>query len=133
MQELRVWILDRGMHTYHLAGPTERAGKPHSQGTAVVSVAADIETKLNAALNPLRLEIVDESARHAGHAGMRGHAQEGGETHFRLTIVSRSFEGQSRLVRQRMVYEALSHELANGVHALAMTTLTPAEADQRPL
>ena len=64
---------------------------------------------------------------------MVGHAHEGGETHFRLTIVSRSFEGQSRLARQRMVYGALSHELANGVHAIAMTTLTPAEADQRSL
>lgn len=102
-------------------------------GNRVVSVATDIETKLKAALNPLRLEIVDESARHAGHAGMAGHAHEGGETHFRLTIVSRSFEGQSRLARQRMVYGALSHELANGVHAIAMTTLTPAEADQRSL
>jgi len=96
-----------------------------------VSVASEIRSKLDAALNPLRLEIVDESARHAGHAGMRGHAREGGETHFRLTIVSRSFEGKSRVARQRMVYELLSHELANGVHAIAMTTLTPAEADQR--
>jgi BolA family transcriptional regulator, general stress-responsive regulator len=97
-----------------------------------VSVATDIETKLKATLNPLCLEIVDESARHAGHAGMQGHAREGGETHFRLLIVSRSFEGQSRVARQRMVYAALSQELANGVHAIAMTTLTPAEADQRP-
>lgn len=97
-----------------------------------MTVAADIETKLKVALNPLRLEIVDESARHAGHAGMQGHAHPGGETHFRLMIVSRSFEGQSRVARQRMVYAALSHELANGVHAIAMTTLTPAEAEQRP-
>ncbi len=96
-----------------------------------MSVASDIESKLNAALNPLRLEIVDDSARHAGHAGMRGHAREGGETHFRLTIVSSSFEGMSRVARQRMVYDTLSHELATGVHAIAMTTLTPAEADQR--
>ena len=97
-----------------------------------MSIAADIEAKLNAALNPLRLEIVDESARHAGHVGMKGHAREGGETHFRLTIVSQSFEGQSRVARQRMVYAALSQELAEGVHAIAMTTLTPTEADQRP-
>ena len=96
-----------------------------------MSVAADIQAKLNVALNPLRLEIVDESARHAGHAGMQGHAHEGGETHFRLTIVSRSFEGQSRVARQRMVYAALSQELASGVHAIAMTTLTPTEAEQR--
>jgi BolA protein len=94
-----------------------------------MSVAAGIEAKLKAALNPLQLEIVDESARHAGHAG---HAREGGETHFRVTIVSQAFEGQSRVARQRMVYDALSHELANGVHAVAMTTLTPAEAARRP-
>lgn len=95
-----------------------------------MSVAAAIERKLKARLDPLRLEIVDESARHAGHAGMRGHAREGGETHFRLVIVARSFEGQTRVARQRMVYEALSDELANGVHALAMTTLTPTEAEK---
>jgi BolA protein len=97
-----------------------------------VSVAAQIEAKLKAALNPLRLEIVDESARHAGHAGVRGHAHEGGETHFRVMIVSPLFEGRSRVARQRLVYEALSQELASGVHAIAMTTLTPAEADRRP-
>lgn len=96
-----------------------------------MTIAADIQAKLSAALNPLRLEIVDESARHAGHAGMVGHGGAGGETHFRLTIVSRRFEGQSRVARQRMVYDALAQELAHGVHAIAMTTLTPAEADQR--
>jgi BolA family transcriptional regulator, general stress-responsive regulator len=97
-----------------------------------VSVAAIIESKLTAALHPLRLEIVDESARHAGHAAMHGHAGQGGETHFRLVIVAPIFEGQSRLARQRMVYGALAEELASGVHAIAMTTLTPAEAEQQP-
>lgn len=96
-----------------------------------MSVAADIRTKLTAALNPLRLEIVDESARHAGHAGMQGHGGTGGETHFRLAIVSPLFEGHSRVTRQRMVYDVLAHELAHGVHAIAMTTLTPAEADRQ--
>lgn len=96
-----------------------------------MSVAADIERKLTAALTPQRLEIVDESARHAGHVAMHGHAGQGGETHFRLIIVAQAFEGQSRLARQRLVYGALTHELANGVHAIAMTTLTPAEAAQQ--
>lgn len=96
-----------------------------------MSVAAAIATKLQDALNPVHLEIVDESARHAGHAAMHGHARAGGETHFRLTIVAPVFEGQSRLARQRMVYAALSQELANGLHAIAMTTLTPAEADRK--
>ncbi len=97
-----------------------------------MSVAAVIEDKLKAGLAPVRLEIADESARHAGHVAMHGHAGQGGETHFRLTIVSRAFEGQSRVARQRMVYGLLAEELAGGVHAIAMTTLTPDEADRAP-
>lgn len=93
-----------------------------------MTVAAAIETKLSQTMNPSRLEVVDESARHAGHAGLQGHARPGGETHFRLTIVSTAFEGLSRVARHRMVYEALAEEIAGGVHAIAMTTLTPAEA-----
>ena len=60
---------------------------------------------------------------------MRGHvgARPEGETHFRVKIVSESFTGKSRVERQRMVYQTLADELAGGVHALAMTTLTPAE------
>jgi len=85
--------------------------------------AESIERKLRAAFDPAQLEIIDESSRHAGHAGARPE----GETHFRIRIVSASFEGQSRVARQRMVYQTLSAELAGGVHALAMTTLTPAE------
>lgn len=74
---------------------------------------------------PLRLEIVDESAHHAGHAG----ARPGGETHFRVTIVSAAFAGQSRVARQRRVYDALAEELAHQVHALSLVTLTPEEAE----
>lgn len=85
--------------------------------------AESIERKLRAAFAPARLEIIDESGRHAGHAGARPE----GETHFRVFIVSTSFEGHNRVARQRMVYQALSAEIAGGVHALAMTTLTPAE------
>ncbi len=97
-----------------------------------MSVAAAIEGKLKEGLAPLRLEIVDDSARHAGHVAMHGHAGQGGETHFRLTIVSHVFEGQSRVARQRLVYGLLAEELAGGVHAIAMTTLTPDEADRAP-
>jgi BolA protein len=97
-----------------------------------MSVAAAIESKLTAGLAPLRLEVADESARHAGHVAMHGHAGQGGETHFRLTIVSRAFEGQTRVARQRLVYGLLAEELAGGVHAIAMTTLTPDEADRAP-
>jgi BolA family transcriptional regulator, general stress-responsive regulator len=91
--------------------------------------AADrIRTKLSDALRPVRLEIFDDSHRHAGHHG----ARPGGETHFRLAIVSAAFAGQNRLARQRLVYDLLADELASGVHALQMTTLTPAEAPFSP-
>jgi BolA protein len=88
-----------------------------------MNVAAAIESKLAAALQPSRLKVVDESDLHKGHAGHRP----GGQSHFRVEIVSAAFEGQSRVARQRRVYEVLSEELKGGVHALALTTLTPAE------
>jgi BolA protein len=93
-----------------------------------MGVAADIETKLMAALRPQRLKVVDESDLHKGHAGHRP----GGQSHFRVEIVSAAFEGQSRVARQRRVYEVLSEELKGSVHALALSTLTPAEDTARP-
>ena len=89
-----------------------------------MSVAASIERKLTEALQPSRLEVEDESARHRGHAGY----QEGGETHFRITVVSQAFAGQNRVARQRLVYKLLAAELSGRVHALALTALTPDEA-----
>lgn len=86
-----------------------------------------IETNLTEALRPTRLEIVDESHRHAGHAG----ANPEGESHFRLTVVAQAFEGKSRVDRQRLVYGALRDLMASRIHALALTTLTPAE-DKTP-
>ncbi len=88
-----------------------------------MDVAAEIERKLTAALRPARLRVTDESVLHQGHAGHRPE----GQTHFRVEIVSAAFEGRSRIARQRRVYEVLSDELKGGVHALALTTLTPAE------
>jgi BolA protein len=70
------------------------------------------------------LTIDDESARHAGHVG----ARQGGESHFRVRIVSEKFNSLSRVERQRLVYAALAEEIAAGVHALALTTLTPEES-----
>lgn len=87
-------------------------------------VSESIQAKLTNALAPLRLEVVDESHLHAGHAG----AREGGQSHFRLVIVSSSFEGLSRVARQRLVNDLLREELSGPVHALAMKTLTPQEA-----
>jgi len=87
------------------------------------TVAKSIDNKLRARFTPARLSIEDESSRHRGHAGHR----EGGESHFRVEIVSAAFEGQSRVARQRLVYQALQDEFAAGLHALALTTLTPEE------
>ena len=86
--------------------------------------AAAMRRKLAEAFAPSKLELVDDSARHAGHAGSRS----GGETHFAVTIVSAAFTGQSRVARQRLVYQTLAVELAGGVHALSLTTLAPDEA-----
>ena len=88
------------------------------------AVATVIDNKLRQRFAPLRLSIEDESHKHAGHVGHR----ESGETHFRVEIVSAAFEGHNRVARQRLVYDALKDELTpGGVHALALSTLTPAE------
>lgn len=92
-----------------------------------MSVAETIERKLSAALAPAKLDIVDESHLHAGHAG----AREEGESHFRVTIIAAAFENQNRVARQRQVYEILADELAGPIHALALSTLTPGEAEAR--
>jgi BolA protein len=93
-----------------------------------MSVADTIRRKLTERFAPVRLDLVDESERHAGHMGARPE----GETHFALTIVSAAFAGMSRVARQRLVYEALAAELGSRVHALSLTTLTPEEnRDQR--
>jgi BolA protein len=83
-----------------------------------------IAEKLTKAFAPERLEVVDESHRHAGHAG----ARPGGETHYSVHIVSQAFAGKSRLDRHRMVNTTLAHELQGGVHALAIRAAAPGEA-----
>ena len=88
-----------------------------------MTVAETIRAKLTRALDPVHLEVKDESHLHTGHAG----ASDAGESHFRLMIVSASFEGMNRVGRQRVVNETLRAELAGPVHALAMKTLTPDE------
>jgi BolA family transcriptional regulator, general stress-responsive regulator len=82
-----------------------------------VSVAETIRAKLTRRFAPTRLEIIDESSRHAGHAGARPE----GETHFAVTIVAAAFAGLGRVARQRLVYETLADELASRVHALSLT------------
>jgi len=84
-----------------------------------------IESKLTQALSPEHLEVMDNSAKHAGHAG----ARPGGESHFAVILVASAFEGKNRVQRQRMVYDALSSEMASDIHALELKTLTPDEAN----
>jgi BolA protein len=79
--------------------------------------------RLTAALDPILLDVVDESDRHAGHAG----ARDGGGTHYRVRVVSRQFERQSRVERHRLVYGLLSAEFADGLHALALVAKAPGE------
>ena len=83
-----------------------------------------ITEKLTAAFAPESLSVVDESHLHAGHAGHRP----GGETHYRVYIVSDAFRGKSRLDRHRMINATLSSELAAGVHALAIHASAPGES-----
>jgi BolA protein len=82
-----------------------------------------ITDKLTKAFAPQRLDVVDESHLHAGHAGSRP----GGETHFRIHIVAQAFEGKSRIARHRMINDMLSEELAGSVHALAIHAASPGE------
>jgi BolA protein len=88
-----------------------------------MTVADTIRRTLTDALAPERLDIIDDSHRHVGHAGARPE----GETHFTVEIVSAGFAGRSRVERQRLVYAALAELLRERVHALALRTLTPEE------
>ncbi len=89
-----------------------------------MSMKERMTAKLTAGLDPVALQVIDESHQHVGHGGWR----EGGETHFRLEVVSAAFAGKTRVERHRMVNALLAEELAERVHALAMRTLTPEEA-----
>jgi BolA protein len=83
-----------------------------------------ITQRLNEQLAPTHLQVEDESHQHIGHAGWRA----GGETHFRLDIVSAAFEGKSRVERHRLVNEAVSEAFQRGLHALAIKAQAPGEA-----
>lgn len=90
----------------------------------MTSIAEKITRKLTDAFAPQQLEVIDESHQHHGHGGWR----EGGETHFRVHIVSDAFAGKTRLERHRLVNAALTQELADRVHALAIAAKAPGEA-----
>ncbi|KAF1051311.1 MAG: DNA-binding transcriptional regulator BolA [Burkholderia gladioli] len=82
---------------------------------------AQIEARLTAALAPEALQITDDSAQHAGHAG----AAAGG--HYTVTIVAAAFAGKSRVARHRLVYDALADAMQHGIHALAIVAYAPDE------
>lgn len=90
------------------------------------AAASALRAALERALTPVALEILDDSARHAGHAGAQG----GG--HFRVTIVAEAFRGHSSLERHRLVYAAVAPLLAGTVHALNISARTPEEAALAP-
>lgn len=82
-----------------------------------------MRSRLEASLDPLEVEIVDESHRHVGHAGARD-----GRGHFHVRIVSNAFDGQSPIARHRLVYAALGELMQTDIHALGIDALTPAQA-----
>ncbi len=81
-----------------------------------MTMAEQIKLRLNEALSPITLEVIDESHLHAGHTG----ARPSGETHFRVLCVSEAFSGKTRLEQHRLVNAALAHELSTSIHALAL-------------
>ncbi len=104
--------------------PRRERDKELTTANRPLSRAERIEKALKEAFSPALVEIEDQSARHAGHAG----AREGGETHYKVRMVSADFNGVSRLERQRKVMDALKAEFAGGLHALSLELKTPEEA-----
>ncbi len=91
-------------------------------------IARELRRRLEGAFAPLRLEIEDQSERHRGHAGYR----EGGESHFRVVMVSAAFSGLSRIARERRVHDCLRDLLAGPIHALSLRLLAPEETGEGP-
>jgi len=87
------------------------------------AVAETIRCKLEAAFTPAKLEVTDESDKHAGHSGARA----GGESHFDVIIEAEAFAGVARVQRQRKIYGVLAEELAGPIHALSVKAMAPGE------
>jgi BolA protein len=87
------------------------------------AVTEAIRRKLETAFRPAKLEVIDDSDKHAGHSGHR----EGGESHFTVVIEAAAFEGVARVQRQRKVYGVLAEELAGPIHALSVKATAPGE------
>lgn len=103
------------------------AGGAHNKVVIMSDTAlAPIREALEAGLQPLVLEVENESARHAGHAGAQGRS-DGGITHLRVRVVAEGFAGKSRIERHRMVNALLQNEISRGLHALAIEAKAPGE------
>jgi BolA protein len=89
-----------------------------------LSIEPEIRRRLEQALAPQRIELIDDSAAHAGHAG----AAPGGNTHWRLTIVSAAFAGKPTVARHRLVYQALGGLMQSPIHALQISARAPGES-----
>ena len=87
-----------------------------------------VKEKLQQQLQPAKLNILDDSSKHAGHGGYKGTANYSGETHFTIELVSAAFEGLSSVKRHRLVYGILDEEMGAPIHALSLVTKTPGEA-----
>ena len=96
-----------------------------------MSIKERITTKLSAALAPMALDVIDDSASHAGHIGHPGSGHPGAmsstETHFTVRVASAAFAGKTRLARHRLVNELLKAEFADGMHALAIEAKAPGD------
>ncbi|KAI0775745.1 bola-like protein [Trametes elegans] len=102
------------------------ASDPKSESTKG-PVESSIRAKLTDLLKPSQLEITNDSWQHRHHAPMRAEGGGNGETHFTINVVSEVFQGKNTMQRHRMIYSALSDELAAGLHALSLKTKTPTE------
>jgi len=97
--------------------------------TLPLSRAQRIEHRLREALSPEVIEVIDDSARHAGHSG----AAAAGETHYNVFVVSAAFNDVNRVQRSRIVHDLLAAEFEGGLHALALSLRTPAESARLPV
>ena len=93
----------------------------NSQG--IGPVAAEMLARLNSALSPTRIELIDDSEQHRGHGGYNP----AGESHFSLDIESAAFAGKNRVERQRMIYSALGELMDGRIHALSIRASAPGE------
>ncbi len=111
---------ERGLEAIMDVQMPEEVGPTAASGA---SMDDRIKQKLQIALAPVVLQVLNESERHASHAGSPGT----GESHYRVSIVSEAFAGKNRLERHRLVHALLAEELAGGVHALAISAKAPGE------